>query len=282
VAGFFGLFNYEKEGPGVSKDAPKKRGIFRFFEFYFRNFWRLITVNLVHTLVCLPIVTNGLAQVGVTNVARNIARDKHSFGVSDFIDTIKKNWKQALPAGIINILIYIILIFDIWFFNQMKSGIFSTICLAVAFLLLFFLTIMNYYIWTMMITFKFTLKQIYSNSFKFVIINMKYNLLCFFVLLLVNAIYVGILFLVQGYWLMALMIEGMVYLLTYPAFRALLIQFCTFPSIKKYIIDPYYEEHPDEDVQKRMDLGIDVETPKKVVAEGEEGEEEEPENVFED
>jgi len=282
VAGFFGLFNYEKEGPGVSKDAPKKRGIFRFFEFYFRNFWRLITVNLVHTLVCLPIVTNGLAQVGVTNVARNIARDKHSLGVSDFIDTIKKNWKQALPAGIINILIYIILIFDIWFFNQMKSGIFSTICLAVAFLLLFFLTIMNYYIWTMMITFKFTLKQIYSNSFKFVIINMKYNLLCFFVLLLVNAIYVGILFLVQGYWLMALMIEGMVYLLTYPAFRALLIQFCTFPSIKKYIIDPYYEEHPDEDVQKRMDLGIDVETPKKVVAEGEEGEEEEPENVFED
>lgn len=282
MAGFFGLFNYEKEGPGVSKDAPKKRGIFRFFEFYFRNFWRLITVNLVHTLVCLPIVTNGLAQVGVTNVARNIARDKHSLGVSDFIDTIKKNWKQALPAGIINILIYIILIFDIWFFNQMKSGIFSTICLAVAFLLLFFLTIMNYYIWTMMITFKFTLKQIYSNSFKFVIINMKYNLLCFFVLLLVNAIYVGILFLVQGYWLMALMIEGMVYLLTYPAFRALLIQFCTFPSIKKYIIDPYYEEHPDEDVQKRMDLGIDVETPKKVVAEGEEGEEEEPENVFED
>ena len=26
MAGFFGLFNYEKEGPGIEKDAPKKKG----------------------------------------------------------------------------------------------------------------------------------------------------------------------------------------------------------------------------------------------------------------
>ena len=26
MAGFFGLFNYEKEGPGISKNAPKKKG----------------------------------------------------------------------------------------------------------------------------------------------------------------------------------------------------------------------------------------------------------------
>ena len=27
-----GLFDYGKEGPGVSKDAPKKKGVFLFFE----------------------------------------------------------------------------------------------------------------------------------------------------------------------------------------------------------------------------------------------------------
>ena len=43
-----------------------------------------------------------------------------------------------------------------------------------------------------------------------------------------------------------------------PAFRFLLIQFCTFPAVKKYIIDPYYKEHPGEDIQKRRDLGLDI------------------------
>ena len=108
MAGFFGLFNYEKEGPGISKNAPKKKGFIVFFETFFRNFWKFIVINLVYGLISLPVLTNGLASAGLTNVTRNIARDKHSFGVSDLWDTVKKNWKQALPAGIIKLVIYII------------------------------------------------------------------------------------------------------------------------------------------------------------------------------
>ena len=94
MAGFFGLFNYEKEGPGISKNAPKKKTFIVFFETFFRNFWKFIIINLVYCLISVPVLTNGLASAGITNVTRNIARDKHSFGVSDFMDTIKKNWKQ--------------------------------------------------------------------------------------------------------------------------------------------------------------------------------------------
>ena len=116
MAGFFGLFNYEKEGPGISKNAPKKKTFIVFFETFFRNFWKFITINLVYDLISVPVLTNGLASAGLTNVTRNIARDKHSFGLSDFFDTLKKNWKQALPAGIINTLVYAMLFFDIYFF----------------------------------------------------------------------------------------------------------------------------------------------------------------------
>ena len=122
MAGFFGLFNYEKEGPGISKDAPKKKTFIVFFETFFRNFWKFIVINLVYCIISLPVLTNGLAAAGITNVTRNIARDKHSFGTSDFLETIKKNWKQALPAGIINTLIYIILGFDIYFFYFCMAG----------------------------------------------------------------------------------------------------------------------------------------------------------------
>ncbi len=284
MAGFFGLFNYEKEGPGISKNGPKKKTFIVFFETFFRNIWKFIPINLVYSLITLPVITNGIASVGLTNVARNTARDKHSFGLSDFFETIKKNFKQSLIAGIVNTFVYALIFFAAWFYYTSK-GTFATVGLGITFAMFFIFTVMNFFLWTLIITFDFTLKQAYKNSFKFVFINMKYNLLCILVNLLIIAINVGILFLAQGYWLIALMIEGVIFLLTYPAFNALLIQFCTFPAIKKFIIDPYYAEHPDLDIEKRRSLGLEVETkPKKKenTENGEETDEEDSDVIFED
>ena len=284
MAGFFGLFNYDKEGPGISKNGPKKKTFIVFFETFFRNIWKFIPINLVYSLITLPVITNGIASVGLTNVARNTARDKHSFGLSDFFETIKKNFKQSLIAGIVNTFVYALIFFAAWFYYTSK-GTFATVGLGITFAMFFIFTVMNFFLWTLIITFDFTLKQAYKNSFKFVFINMKHNLLCILVNLLIIAINVGILFIAQGYWLIALMIEGVIFLLTYPAFNALLIQFCTFPAIKKFIIDPYYAEHPDLDIEKRRSLGLEVETkPKKKenTENGEETDEEDSNVIFED
>lgn len=275
---FFGLFNYNKEGPGISKNAPKKRTFIVFFETFFRNFWKFIPISLVYSAISLPLLTSGLASAGMTNVARNTARDKHSFGLSDFFETIKKNWKQALPSGIINTLVYAILFFDTWFFYN-SEGTMAQIGLGITFAMLFIFTVMNFFLWTLIITFKFTLKQVYKNSFKFAFINFKGNLICFFSQVLVLAIYVGLLLLLSNWFLIVLAIEIMVFAMTFPAFKYLLVQYCVFPSVKKYIIDPYYEAHPDEDLDKRRDLG--VYTPEKTVIVSEDGEEE-SENVFND
>lgn len=257
--GLFG-YNYNKEGPGISKNAPIKRTFVVFFETFFRNFWKFIPISAIYVLISLPLVTSGLATAGITNVTRNTARDKHSFGISDFFDTIKKNWKQALPAGIINTVVYALLIFDVFFFYQSEDTIFSA-GLGIMISLVFIFTVMNYYIWTLMITFKYSLKQIYKNSFKFVFINLKNNLICFFTQVLVIALYVTIP-LVLGFsskiFFMVLPLEIFMILFTFPSFKFLLEQFCVFPAIKKHIIDPYYEEHPDEDIEKRRDLGLEI------------------------
>ena len=98
MAGFFGLFNYNKEGPGVEKNAPKKRAFIVFFEIYGRKFWNLFYANLLFLLTNLPIVTRGLADVGLTKITRNYAREKHAFVKEDFFETVKRNWKQALSV----------------------------------------------------------------------------------------------------------------------------------------------------------------------------------------
>ncbi len=257
MAGFFGLFNYEKEGPGIDKNAPKKHGFIVFFETFFRNFWKFIIINLVYCLISLPLFTNGLANVGITHVARNTARDKHSFGLSDFFDTIKKNKKQAIFAGIINTVVYFLMAANAFFYWFYTKGFMQTIGIGFVISIFFIFTVMCYYLWTLIITFNYTLKQAYMNSFRFVFVNLKFNLLCFFVIALVIAAGVALLFLFPNYFFMILPIEFLLYIAIFPGFKALLVQFCTFHSIKKFIIDPYYEEHPDEDLDKRHDLGLD-------------------------
>ncbi len=266
MAGIFGLFDYTKEGPGVPKDGPKKKGFVVFFETFFRNFWKFIIINVVYSLISIPLVTNGMANVGLTNVVRNTARDKHSFGLSDFFETIKKNLKQSIIAGIINTFVYVLLIFDLWFFNNV-AGTAGIIATGAALALLLTFTMMNFYLWTLIITFGYTLKQAYTISFKLVFLNFKYSFLVAIVNIIIAAGAVGLLFITGKSWIYALLFELILLVTIYPAFNGLMIQFCTFPCIKKFIIDPYYKAHPNEDIEKRQRLGLEIEELKPVVIE---------------
>ena len=45
-----------KNRPDLLDNAPVKKGFFRFFELYFRKFWRFLTLNLWYFLITLPMV----------------------------------------------------------------------------------------------------------------------------------------------------------------------------------------------------------------------------------
>ncbi|MBE6806047.1 MAG: DUF624 domain-containing protein [Ruminococcaceae bacterium] len=253
MANFFGLFNYEKEGPGVEKDAPQKIGFLRFFELYFKNFWKLAVNSIWYWVLTALVLPSGLAAAGMTNLTRNMAVDTHSFGTSDFFETIKKNWKQALPAGLINLFVLAFLGFDIYFFGMYFKNELKIIGLAVCITLLLIFLVMRYYIWIILITFKLPLKQIYQNSFKLTLLGIKNNL---FILLGMAAMY-GLCYClgVTGTGITQFLFYIIV-LFVLPGFRFLLIQFNVFGNIKKYMIEPYYKDHPDEDIELRRRLGV--------------------------
>ncbi len=254
MAGLFGgLFNYDKEGPGVEKDAPQKKGFIVFFEIFFKNFWKLAVCSVWFIAFCIPIFTNGLAFAGFTNVARNMALDRHSFGTSDFFDTIKKNWKQALPAGIINIIILLILIGDIFFFYNSTEGAIMLIGIAVVVTVLILFIMMQFYLWTIMITFKLKLKQIYINSFKFALIGLKRNILIILLMLLCLASILGLIIINVN---IITLVATLLMVFALPGLIFLLIEFNTFPKIKQFMIIPYYRDHPDEDIELRRSMGI--------------------------
>ena len=46
--------NYNKPGPGVPRDAPRKKGVPRFFEVLSRDFSNLVKLNLILFIFTLP------------------------------------------------------------------------------------------------------------------------------------------------------------------------------------------------------------------------------------
>lgn len=278
MAGFFGLFDYTKEGAGVEKNAPQKRAWVVFFEIYGRKFWQLMQAGLLYLLVSLPVVTCGWAQVGLTFVTRNFSRQKHAFVRADFFETIRKNRGQALACGLINLVVTGLLLFNISYYTfglfpelitlfdasqtvpePMKMGLLNYIVFGVSVFGYVVFTFMKYYIPFLVVTFRLSLKQIYRNALIFSAAGLKQNLLISAVLLLIYI--AAFLLLALLPYMIVYMLVLLLFVLVLPGFRSLLIQYTIFPVIRRLMIDPYYAEHPDADKQQRLDLNLEVEEP---------------------
>lgn len=239
----------------TANTTQQKTSFFRFFELWFQNLWMLVPINFVHCVISMLLIPSGLAQAGIANVTRNLTRDKHSFGLSDYFDTIKANWKQSLIVGILNLLVTVLLCFGLLFYYN-SEGIFSDIALGFLLICFVIFSFMRYYMWTIIITFDLPVSKIYKNSFLLAFVNFKSNL---FVGVIELALYAAVILTVV--WIphfIVLFLGTILAVFILPGFTNLLIQFNTFPTIQKYMIDPYYEAHPDEDISLRRSLSLDV------------------------
>ncbi|MDD3503529.1 MAG: DUF624 domain-containing protein [Eubacteriales bacterium] len=81
MAGFFGLFNYNKEGKGVNPEDLDRGPIPTFFGVVGRKFWKLIMINLMYVLFSLPAVVIAF------------------FGSSYFIQALFPNYQMALSSA---------------------------------------------------------------------------------------------------------------------------------------------------------------------------------------
>ncbi len=243
------IFNYKKPGPGIDKNAPKKKGVALFFSIFFEKFWKLIPLSLLYVVTALPLLTSGLSGAAIAYITRNFSREKPVMLASDFFDTIKKNWKQALPVGIINLLLTAILLFAMWFYYlAWNAGFFYKAGLVIAGCIFIVFTFLKYYIYFLLVTFDLNIKQLYKNSLLLSSAGIKENIIITLSLAGVYAFFFGVpLFCVlklNSSDLIPLLFMVLIVLFL-PAIQAFIIQFCVFPVIKKHMIDPYYEAHPE-------------------------------------
>jgi len=266
MAGFFGFFDYSKPGPGVEKDAPQKASIPLFFELFFRKFWDLIKLNIMFFIfnipailvmlflfltfidrsliedplndmiikfimgsifVLIPIITVGPAQCGFTYILRNFARQEHAFLWWDFKENAKKNMKESLIISLVDLLVFVVVLFDLRAYSLFSSGsIFMTVASGLFIVAFIIYVMMHMYIYPMLVTFKLSVKQIYKNAFLFAIIKFIPNLA---ILIVTAAIIIASFILpVIGFVLMPFLTFSLIGFLT---------NFYVYPQIKKFMMD---------------------------------------------
>jgi uncharacterized membrane protein YesL len=254
------FINYNKPGPGVSKNAPPQKPVPRFFSILQRKFFDLIKLNL---LFCIPVVTAGLLVVllnritpivpidflpliflfpfigGLTFVTRNYAREEHAFIFSDFKDAVRNNWAAFLADGAVCYAVFLVLSVSIPYYwrngaGNLLSVAATAICVVIALLFLF----SQYYVPVMIVTFDLKFGQILKNSFIFAILGLWRNFLITFLLgILVVLLYVSQ---IMPLTILLAVTFAVFLLFSYCSF---LINFAVYPLVDKMMIKPYEEKH---------------------------------------
>ena len=117
--------NYDRPGPGVKKDEPRKKGVARFFEVLLRDFFDLVKLNVVFCGCILPAVAAfllgsfgfysafayllslvlsfpvGGAASAYAFCVTKMLRDDPGFIWADFKRKFRENLKQAAVPGIL-------------------------------------------------------------------------------------------------------------------------------------------------------------------------------------
>lgn len=238
-AEFFGMF-----GDSISPEASSV--------FSSVGSFGVKTVPSVASWICfgiglLLLITFGLSSAGAAYCIRGYNRGDPIFLISDFFYTIKKNWKQALIVGILDIVFMVVLVFDYMFWYS-KPGFIEGILMYFALFLCVLYFFMRYYIYTILITFDLSVYKIFKDAFLLAFLGFKRNIMAF----------LGILIVVFFNFFISTVILSVGIMLPIVITSALcmfIAGYASYPVIKKFMIDPFY---PDAD-KPADDIGEDDE-----------------------
>ncbi len=200
------------------------------------------TTYVFFALSALVIFTFGLVNVGTTYILRNMVKGDPVFVVSDFFYAIRRNWKQALPFGILDAFLLVLIPFDLVYLytagGQLLLGIFFGIMVVVAILYFW----MRFYIYLQMVTFRLSLYKILKNSLIFALIGCKRNLMATLGIALLVFLNLALAFGFSGIFSAMAILLPILLLFSNGAFMS---TYAAYYKIKEVMIDPYEVQTPD-------------------------------------
>ena len=195
-----------------------------------------VTDWVLLALSALAIFTFGPVNVGCTYILRNIFRGEGIFLWHDFFYAIRRNLRQGILCGILDAVITLLLLYDIFFFNLNYGGhtVLNMMFFAALFMAILYL-IMRPYIYLMLVTFDLSILKMFKNALLFTVLGVKRNIMSLFGILLLGVLEFALLMLYfpLGVILPFVGLFSIGYMMQI---------YGAFPKIKEIMIDPYYEK----------------------------------------
>ncbi len=191
-------------------------------------------------LGALVLFTFGLVNVGTTYVLRNMVKGDPVFVWSDFWYAVRRNFKQGFFFGILDLIIVVLIPWNLLQLSAQDNFWFGVVFWFNILIGILYFT-MRRYIYLQMVTFDLSIYKILKNALIFSILGFKRNFLAFIGILLLCFItlacaYSGILLALAIAIPIMILFANASYMTTYSAYFI----------IKRYMIDPYHAEHPEE------------------------------------
>ena len=173
--------DFFKEGKGVLPNEPEKSRFVKFLLIYGMRFWKLISLNLLYLLLCIPVITIGPATVAMANIIRRYSEEKLAYVWSDFFETFRSCFKKtllysllyAVPSALTGYAVY-------FYFLQALQVSWAYVLFGVMLLAFTGIFISGFYAVILIGSIELTLRQTIKNSLILSVIAVKQNLLVLF------------------------------------------------------------------------------------------------------
>jgi len=190
--------------------------------------------HVFYWLTLLVFLTFGIVNLASVYVMRNIVKGDPSMFLTDIKYSIKRNWKQGMLLGILDLLFILIIGYDlIFFYLSSAGGATGSFLFGVMIIVAMLYSMMRSYMYIMLVTFDLSLWKIIKNSFIFTLLGFKRNLVAFLAMLAV--------WVIDYYLLMTIFPLGIIlpvmFLLSMTMFMGV---YAAYPKVKEIMIDPYY------------------------------------------
>jgi len=91
---------WTKEGPGISKNAPKKTGLALFGQTMAREGWEMVKLNILFILAALFIVTIPAAVAATARICLTHVEDRNTYLLRDFCEAFTRYFWRATAWGL--------------------------------------------------------------------------------------------------------------------------------------------------------------------------------------
>lgn len=225
MAGIFGLFDFSKEPKDPFVSEKERKGAPLLFHILMQNFWKLVELNIVFLLYCLPVVTIPAAYSAMMCVLRDMTNHKPFRLWIDFWMAFKRNFTQSLLWGLLVSLLIAAGYFGISYDAFERWDAYFILLGGLACTVVLILGLMCLYVPILIVSVKQPLIIIVQNAFRLALIALFRNLM----LIAANLFITIVVFLLFPYSLIFVA-------LLYFSITGLFICFVVWPVIMKYVI----------------------------------------------